>query len=217
MDFFRNFTSNTLAASGNQMWFSSDPQTEHTGRIFYRIAHGGVFRYSLLFANLLDSTYDDGSEGHCNQILPPWPLLSARVASCPADSFGPDFMEPEQAAAINALLTAFQPLTFQGQSSKQVAPGEFFCSDPVSLDLDKDAYLCVELTFRGTLLPYHPESLLPVYRQTEGGWQYDVRMPLPSMIGCDRPVRRRIGFLGDSITQGIGVTYNSYAHWNAVL
>ena len=100
MDFFRNFTSNTLAASGNQMWFSSDPQTEHTGRIFYRITHGGTFRYSLLFSNLLDSTYEDGSEGHCNQILPPWQLLSARLASCPAGSIGIDFMEPEQISAL---------------------------------------------------------------------------------------------------------------------
>ena len=37
------------------------------------------------------------------------------------------------------------------------------------------------------------------------------------MIGCDRPVKTRIGYLGDSITQGIGPAWNSYLHWNALL
>jgi len=40
-------------------------------------------------------------------------------------------------------------------------------------------------------------------------------VPVPSMIGCNREVRARIGFLGDSITQGIGTAVNSYLHWNA--
>ena len=36
------------------------------------------------------------------------------------------------------------------------------------------------------------------------------------MIGVDRKAQKRIAFLGDSITQGIGTSVNSYAHWNAV-
>lgn len=36
------------------------------------------------------------------------------------------------------------------------------------------------------------------------------------MIGCDRKTSGRIAYLGDSITQGIGTTPNSYLHWNAV-
>ena len=35
------------------------------------------------------------------------------------------------------------------------------------------------------------------------------------MIGSDRIVSRRIGFLGDSITQGCGTEYDSYTHWAA--
>lgn len=37
------------------------------------------------------------------------------------------------------------------------------------------------------------------------------------MVGCDRQVKGRIVYLGDSITQGIGTSMNSYTHWNAIL
>ena len=217
MNYFRDFSSNTLTSGGNQSWFAAEMQTPITGRVFYRITQGGTFRYSLLFSNIIDSTYEDGSESYCNRILPPWQLLDAKVGRCPADFFSLEFQTPELAASINAQASDFQPLTFGGSRSKDVAPGEFFSSDPLPLHFEKDEYLCLELTFRGTELPSHPESLLPVYRLTEDGWRYDVRMPLPGMIGCDRPVRRRIGFLGDSITAGCGTPMNGYMAWNAVL
>jgi len=38
-----------------------------------------------------------------------------------------------------------------------------------------------------------------------------------TMVGCDRPVELRIGFIGDSITQGIGTPKNSYEHYAAVI
>ena len=47
------------------------------------------------------------------------------------------------------------------------------------------------------------------------GWRADKRFPVPLMIGCDRPARAHIGFLGDSITQGCGTAYDSYTHWAA--
>ena len=67
------------------------------------------------------------------------------------------------------------------------------------------------------MLPYHEESLLPIYIKDGNKWQYNRKMPLPGMIGCDRKVKERIGYWGDSITQGIGSTPNSYLHWNARL
>lgn len=42
-------------------------------------------------------------------------------------------------------------------------------------------------------------------------------MPVPGMIGCDRKVKARVGYLGDSITQGIGPENNSYLHLSALL
>ena len=66
-------------------------------------------------------------------------------------------------------------------------------------------------------MPYHEESLLPIFKKTEAGWRYDRKMPLPGMIGCNRQVAARIGYIGDSITQGIGTPHNAYTHWNALL
>lgn len=215
MEFFHRFSSNSLAGSGSQLWFPSDPKEIHTGRIFYRITHGGTYHYSLLFSNILDSTFADGSVGHCNRILPGWEILSARLGKAKAGSVGLDFAE--QAEFVNSLPFGFQPVTFDGKAQKTVAPGEFFATDPLPLTFESGEYLCLELTFRGTELPYHEETHLPVYRRTAEGWCYDKYVPFPSMIGCDRPVACRVGFIGDSITQGIGTPPNSYLGWNAQL
>ena len=95
-------------------------------------------------------------------------------------------------------------------------PGEFFSSDPIALDFAKDEYLCLEMTFSGKMIPYHEDTMLPVFIKGEDGWTYSKHMPFAGMIGCDRPVKARIAYLGDSITQGIGAPINSYLHWNAV-
>ena len=96
-------------------------------------------------------------------------------------------------------------------------PGEFFVSDPVKCTFEKDEYLCLEITFSGKMIPYHEETLLPVFVKESDGWKYSKFMPFAGMIGCDRKVKGKIAYLGDSITQGIGTRPNSYLHWNAIL
>ena len=61
------------------------------------------------------------------------------------------------------------------------------------------------------------ESIIPTFLNQNGRWIPSKNMPVPSMIGCDRPVKQRIAYLGDSITQGIGTVHNSYTHWNSIL
>lgn len=205
MDFFREFSSNSIAGSGNQLFFTSDPMISHTGRIFYRITQGGNFRYSLLFSNTMDSTFADGSISRAGIPCPAWHILSARAAACKSPD--PNILQDVD----------FRILTFGGREEKQVASGEIFHCDAFPMDFASGDYLCLELTFRGAQIPYHEETLLPVYRKTENGWSACKHMPFPGRIGCDRPVKGRIAFLGDSITQGIGTEPNSYAHWNALI
>ena len=69
----------------------------------------------------------------------------------------------------------------------------------------------------GERIPCHPESLLPAFVRTQDGWTHSTDLLFTAMLGCDRPARMRVGFLGDSITQGIGTQPNAYLHWNAVL
>ncbi len=205
MVYFDNYRSNTLAGSGNQFIFTSD-NTPTVSRTLYKVFAGGEYRYSFLFTNTVDSTYADGSISRANQQpRVPWRLLGARVGITPQCS-ADEFCEP----------AVFYPLTFHGQPDVCVTPNMVFTSDPLTLTPRTDEYLCIELTFCGEEIPYHEESVIPSFVLHNGTWIPDKRHPFVGMVGCDRPVEQRIGFWGDSITQGSGTDINSYTHWSAV-
>ncbi len=211
MKFFEKYVSNTVAGSANQLFFSAPNVT--TGRIFYKIYKTGAFNYSLLFSNIIDSTFSNGAKCHKNVICDEWQLHGAKIGRC--RSF-PD--KPLKEVSMDEVaVTDLTPLTFNGSESKTVAPAELFNSDPIPLYFEKGDYLCLEMTFSGDMVPYHEESIIPIYVKNEDGWYYSKKCPVASMIGCDRDVTARVGYIGDSITQGIGAPYNSYLHWNARL
>lgn len=207
MKYFDQYRSNTLGGSGNQYYFGTAGQIE-TGRVYYRITAGGKYNYSILFSNIIDSTYSDGTFSHKNLICDSWELIGARIGHCS------EVPMPEQEAPE---VSGWKVLTFGGSASVEVQPGGFFASDGVETEFAAGEYLCLETTFRGDMIPCHPESILPVFRKTENGWVPSKSLPVASMVGCDRPVKSRIGYLGDSITQGCGTPVNGYAHWNAVV
>lgn len=205
MEYFNNYVSNTLAGSGNQRFFLSDENTIHRGRVFYKIFKGGKYNYSFLYSNIIDSTFANGRESHANIVCEPWDIIEMSVGIC-KECFMDKMVE------INDI----KKVTFDGKSGKHINPGEFFCTDPVEIDVEKDNYICVDMTFKGTKIPYHDESILPLFKFVDGEWKYDRAFPLPGMVGCDRKVKKKVAFFGDSITQGIGSPPNSYLHWNAV-
>lgn len=198
---FDNFVSNTLAGSSNQHFFISDGKT-HKGRIFYKITEKGEYEYSFLFTNIIDSTYGDGSVSHKNKLCKEWEIEEIQVA-CTEEI--DNNIPPEN----------FKTVTFNGKRNKKVGEKEIFVSDPVTLSVSE--YLCYEITFKGEMLPYHEELIISAFTEEGGEWKYDRRVPLPSRVGCSRKVKKRIAFLGDSITQGCGTPNDSYAHWGSVL
>jgi lysophospholipase L1-like esterase len=200
MNYFDTYASNTLAGSSNQYFFTSD-KSVRKGRVFYKIFDKGEYNYSFLFTNTIDSTYGDGSKSHKNLLCKAWTLEGLRVAVCEKI----DNSIPE---------TAFKEVTFDGKPSKNVSSGEVFYSDAISLSASE--YICLEITFKGEMVPYHEEIIISTFVENDGVWISDRRMPVPAMVGCDRKVKKRIAFLGDSITQGCGTEKDSYAHWNAV-
>ena len=202
MKYFEKYISNTLAGSANQSWFSPDGETV-TGRVFYKIFAGGTYDYSILFSNVIDSTFSDGLHSHRNLVCDEWEILSASV--CVTKNACPEGCK------------SFKEITFDGKKTKTVMPGEFFCTDEIEISAEKGDFLCVELTVKGQMMPYHHEIIVPVFTKDQNGWVEDVKMPVPSMIGCNRKPKLKVGFLGDSITQGIGTEVNSYAHWNSRL
>ena len=198
MTYFDELSSATLAAGGNQA--VCFPEGEQVGRVYYRVFAGGTYRYSLLFADTIDSTFADGSLSRAGDVCGDWEVTHLALGVC-REVGG----EPTVA------------LTIGGAPSHTVSAGEVFATDPVELSAEAGDYLCVEIGFRGEKVPCHLETQIPVFRREEDAFVPCPEVPLPSMVGCDRPVARRVGYLGDSITQGIGVAPNSYEHWNALL
>lgn len=201
MEIFENYWSDTLAGSGNQSWFVPEsPRMPVTGRVYYRLFAGGKHNYRLLFSNIVDSTFSDGSHSHANYICDAWELCGAKCAVC---------------GDVEESVLNFMPLSFGGAESLVVQPGMFFASDPLPLEVQSGDYICLEITFRGTQIPYMEEAIIPIFVKRGGSWVPDKRVPIACMVGSDRHVDKRVAFLGDSITEGIGTPENAYTHWNA--
>lgn len=192
-NFFRNFASFSISASGNQTFFQGDSDIMES-LVFYRLLFPQETTLSLLFSDSIDSTFEDGSRSKAGDTLGEWTILSAAAAVT-------ELPDPE-------LSSQEMPLTFCGYRKKSVKAGEWFASDPITMPAGN--YLRLHLTFQGKLLPCLEESLLDSYRMVAGRWTPSTYTPLAAMVGSSRPVKIRLGFLGDSITQGIGTQPGSY-------
>ncbi|MBQ7299109.1 MAG: SGNH/GDSL hydrolase family protein [Clostridia bacterium] len=200
-EFYNTYSSDCTAGSANQVLTRDEAPVTRCGRIYYRLSHGGK-HYSLLFSNQIDSTYADGSISRANDIGGDWDILSLRVGLVSERGTEPD---------------VWHVVTFDGCAQKYVSAGDatpFFC-DPIPLHATGGEYLCYEITVCGFCYPYHEEMTLNVVIRDGDTWTPCKKIPAPLMIGSDRVVSRRIGFLGDSITQGCGTEYDSYTHWAA--
>ncbi len=207
MTFFDKYTSNTLAGSGNQSFFETGGRDRIIKcRTLYKVFCGGDLEYSFLLSSIIDSTYSDGSFSRKNKVVDGWLIHRMRVGitdECDERSM----REPDE----------FFTLTFDGKEKRTVGEGELFCTDGIKLSPKTGEYICVEIAFSGERIPCHPESIIPSFVLTDGAWMPSRLHPFVSMVGCDREVKGRLAFWGDSITQGIGTDNNSYAHWNALV
>jgi len=209
MRYFEKYVSNTLAGSADQTFFTTaNKDCEYTGRAFYKVFCGGRMNYSFLFSNMTDASFPKVSEP--NDPCEKWTILDMGVGVVKAPE---NVIDKDAFADIE--ISDMQQVTFGGKETRVVQPGEFFTTDEVELCAEKGDFLCIEITFKGTKIPYHEESQIPIYVYEDGNFVYNKKMPLPGMIGSERNVKKRIAFLGDSITQGIGATFNSYNHWCA--
>lgn len=200
--YFKKYKSNTLAGSGNQSYFINGGGTEaKTGYAYYKVFCSGKFNYSFLFSNMTDSTFAGKMRSLCNTPLKAWEIKESAVGLS------------EKAGTVPELI----PLTFGGKRRKNVMPGELFCSDATELSAHKGEFICIKTVFCGEQIPCHYEGLFSSFLLENGVMSESKLLPVPSMIGCDRPVRQRVNFLGDSITQGIGTAKDSYEHWGALI
>lgn len=190
-EFYSQYASDCTAGCGNQLLTRLEQPVTKTGRCWFRLRCGGE-NYALLFSNQIDSTYDDGSISKAGDVGGCWRIDRMRVGLC-----GTQGEEP----------ACWHTVTFCGSRTKAVEGKEPFATDAIPLDAKAGEFLCYEITLTGSCYPYHEEAVLTMVP--------DKQIPLPLMIGCDRPITRKIGFLGDSITQGCGTEDDSYTHWVA--
>lgn len=189
--FYENYSSDCTAGCGNQLLTRLEKPVTKTGCCWFRLSHGGK-NYALLFSNQIDSTYDDGSISRAGDVGGRWHIDRMRVGLCEKQG--------EEPACWHAV-------TFHSSQTKEVFGKEPFATDPIPLEAKAGAYLCYEITLTGACYPYHEEAVLTMVP--------DKQIPLPLMVGSDRDVTKRLGFLGDSITQGCGTQDDSYTHWVA--
>ena len=200
-DFCSGFSSATLAGCSNQFFFASPEKADTVA--YYRTFFHGNANFSFLFTSTIDSTYDDGSRSRAGDLCGNFEVSDLSVSITAGQG--------ENARARLSL-----PLTIFGRSAVFVAPGENFATDPVALSVLPGEYLALSMSVKGEKIPCHPENLIPTYRRTANGLVPSKEVYLPSMVGADFPVEYRVGFVGDSITQGIGCPEDSYLHYTAV-
>lgn len=202
--FFNRMVSNTLAGSSNQHYFETEnSEKEYTSRVFYKVFSGGTYNYSFLFSSILDGTFWGANR---NEKILGWEIIRARVGisrTCSMEKM-PDIEQ-------------MQALYFNGTEGKKVDKAELFACDEIALSAKKNEYICLEVTYKGKRVPRHNENWIAAFLEENGKWAPSNQAVFANMVGCDRKVKKKIAFLGDSITQGIGVEKNSYKNWCALL
>ena len=203
---FDQYVSNTVIATGNNKCIDEADGVTYRG--YFPLEAYGTFDYSFYFSNTVDSTWDDGRLGYGGQPGGAYSIAGAAV-------YDGGQIQPDGSALMTGEVLLAE-ITFDGSKSRQVAPGETFWSDPVSLTLPEDHYLIWEWTITGKEIPCICMSgLTPAFYSTGGQFIYANEVPLPVLIGCDRKVGTKIAAFGDSITQGCQTTANGRKFWAA--
>ena len=205
MEYFKKYSSNTLAGSGNQFFFYNENEQPTRSCTLYKVTDGGEYPYSFLISNTMDSTYSDGAVSHKNLVIDAWSIDQMLVGVC-SRCDETSFEYPEK----------MEQVLFDGKKQRTVNLAELFCTDPITLNAKAGEYICVEIVFSGKMIPNHEESIIPSFVFEGGTWVPSKKHPFVSMVGAQTEGKKKIAFLGDSITQGIGTPINSYAHWGAV-
>jgi lysophospholipase L1-like esterase len=205
----------SLAVPAQQLMVTTAPFV-YTYRTYVKPRASGSYQWRFWISNATDSTYG-AVPPRPNQPGGTWRIEAATVADG----------GPSPAGAVGAGTQA--TVTFSGGTSRSVKPGERFWSDPVVLDLPADHYLAftwaVSATAAGPVMTFASSPFASSYwaaganlasQESATGFAatYD-QLVAPQMFAYDRAITNRLCFLGDSITQGIGSTRNSYGFWVA--
>jgi lysophospholipase L1-like esterase len=211
------FTSATaLSTAANYIMNSPEPFT-HTYRTYIRLRETGSLTLKFWHSNAVDSTWNLGEEATASEPGGEWSIEAAYVADGGA--------VPDGTVVPGSQV----PLTFGGESSRLVQPGEQFWSDEALLELPEGHYLAFTWTLKaaaaGKSIPFNVEGMLVSGYDAPGNLaaqetaaafsESDKLQVLPGFLGYKKDVTKKLVFLGDSITQGVRTAKNEYSYWAA--
>ncbi len=207
---FKEYVSNIPLGTGNNCILVTGKPLRLRARAYLRPTVYGTFTWRFFFSNTVDSTFAMGETAYRNRSGGTWKILSATLSVAP--DTGSDAPGELMAKAVP---TGTVAVTFDGCEARTVCPDECFWSDPVDFSVDRGQYLVWEWEIEGDGIPFTPDSQAPAFCDFGDGWKYGTDCPFPALFGCKREGMTRLGFLGDSITQGCGTGINEYGMWAA--
>lgn len=199
---FGIYISNTYVSTGNN--FIVKKADNITYRAYFPLEEYGELEYAFYFSNTVDSTYNaDGKQAYAGKPGGEYEISGAYICD---GGTGPDDE-----------ITSRTEVKFGGESSKMVASGETFWSDPVTISIPDGHYLVWEWTLTGKDIPCNKMSSLTSTTASEDGedFRYCDDIPLPLLVGAKRDVKYRVTAIGDSITQGCATDFMTYEYWAA--
>lgn len=197
---FNKYFSNVSCGTGNNYILEFKESKTICARILFKPEVSGRYNYRFFFQNTVNTTFAQGEEAYVNKSGGSWKIEYAKVG------IGSEY-------GCYDVTEDLEYVTFDGKNEKSVSPDEAFWSDEISIDVKDGKYLVWEWRITGDGIPCTPDSrTLTFIDFGEGFIRYD-SCPMPNFIGCDKKVKKRIAFVGDSITQGCGTSLDGYAMW----
>lgn len=212
--FPQGYAPNVALGTGNNLALRLEAGGLYTFRALIRPLRPGRMNWRFFYWNQVDSTWDDGSQSRAGLPGGAFGIVSAWAGVC-ADAEAP--------------VSGARRVRFEGREQRGVEPGGQVCSDPVELNCPEGGYIafswCLECA-PGAAIPGTPNSQALCFtakgdlsaRPTLSGFAPaggEGWVALPNLWAAERPFIARIGFLGDSITQGCGTRPDFYEHWAA--
>lgn len=205
---FKTYPSNIASGTSHNFMLCWDAPKTIRARGYFCALSSEPDTWRFWFSNAVDSTYADGAIGHPDRLGGNWRILSAKIGDGGAYTCG-EMTTP-------APVISWTEVTFDGQSSRDVTPGERFWSDEVRFTLPEGHMLVWEWELCGNDIPCTPDSQAPTFvAENDGDLQFQMECPVPDLFGAKRTVKGRVAFWGDSITQGCGTRNNYYENWAA--
>lgn len=201
---FEIYSSNSVTPTACNYALKSSTPVKKTFRGLFKIQEYGEFDYKFFFSNNVDSTFSNGSHSYRAMKTDPYKIISATVGTT-SKVFGTGKID-------NA-----QPLTFGGSATRDVGSGEMFWSDAVKIDVKDKHWIIFEWTVEYTVIAAtNSEGVaLSLFECSGSTVNATDAAPMPALVGADKGETLRVGFIGDSITMGIGAGTKNYKGWVA--